>query len=192
MPHTKLIIFSAPSGAGKTTIVKHLLAQHPNLAFSVSATTRACRPHEVHGKDYYFLSKEDFEQKIADGEFLEYEQVYNGTYYGTLKAEVQHLRQQGKNVIFDVDVEGGLNIKSFYGDEALAIFVKVSSVEMLAERLTSRNTETEEKKAERLAKARREMEYESRFDVSLLNDHLPQALAKAEALYQAFTQEKAQ
>jgi guanylate kinase len=186
MPSTKLIIFSAPSGAGKTTIVKHLLAKYPRIAFSVSATTRPRRAHEVHGKDYYFISQAEFEQKIAEGAFLEYEQVYGGTYYGTLKAEVQHLCDAGQHVIFDVDVEGGLHIKQHYGPSALAIFVKVSSVDVLAERLNARNTEPEAKKAERLAKATKEMAYEDRFDVVLTNDDLAATLSRAESIYEAF------
>ncbi len=183
---TKLIIFSAPSGAGKTTIVKHLVAKYPDLAFSVSATTRQRRVHETEGKDYYYLSLAEFEQKIAAGEFLEYEQVYGGIYYGTLKSEVQRIRQAGKHVIFDVDVEGGLHIKAQYGAEALAIFVKVSSLDTLAQRLNFRNTDPEAQKAERLAKAITEIGYQDRFDIVLLNDHLPEALQKAEAIYEAF------
>jgi guanylate kinase len=186
MPLPKLIIFSAPSGAGKTTIVKHLLAKYPQLAFSVSATTRAQRPHEVPGRDYYFISPAEFEQKIAAGEFLEYEQVYGGTYYGTLKAEIHRLREAGHHVVFDVDVEGGLHIKAFYQAQALAIFVKVSSLEALARRLNARNTETAEKKAERLAKATKEMAYEAHFDAVVVNDDLPTALAQAEHLYEQF------
>ncbi|MCU0451586.1 MAG: guanylate kinase [Bernardetiaceae bacterium] len=187
MPPTKLIVFSAPSGAGKTTIVKHLLAKYPQLAFSVSATTRAQRPHELHGRDYYFISQAEFEQKIAAGEFLEYEQVYGGTYYGTLKAEIERLRGAGRHVVFDVDVEGGLHIKAFYQAEALAVFVKVSSLEVLAQRLNARNTESAEKKAERLAKATKEMAYATQFDTVVVNDDLPTALARAEQLYEQFT-----
>ncbi len=183
---TKLIIFSAPSGAGKTTVVKHLLAKYPDLAFSVSATTRQRRAHETEGKDYYYLSLTEFEQKIAAGEFLEFEQVYGGIYYGTLKSEVRRIRQAGKHVIFDVDVEGGLHIKEQYGAEALAIFVKVSSLDTLAQRLNFRNTDPEAQKAERLAKAITEIGYEGRFDIVLLNDYLPETLQKADAIYEAF------
>lgn len=188
----KLLIFSAPSGAGKTTIVKHLLKKYPSLlAFSVSATTRERRPHEIDGKDYYFVSPQVFQAHIDAGDFLEYEQVYNGTFYGTLKNEVERLRQSGKHVIFDVDVVGGLNIKKQYGKDALAVFVKVSSVDELARRLAGRNTESEERRRERIEKARREMEYADRFDVILLNDYLPEALQKAEELFEAFAGLKA-
>lgn len=183
----KLLIFSAPSGAGKTTIVKHLLQKYPSLlSFSVSATTRERRPYEVDGKDYYFISPEAFQAHIAAGDFLEYEQVYNGTFYGTLKNEVERIRQAGKHVIFDVDVIGGLNIKKQYGDDALAVFVKVSSIDELARRLMGRNTESEEKRRERVEKARREVQYAEKFDVILLNDHLPTALQQAEELFEQF------
>lgn len=183
----KLLIFSAPSGAGKTTIVKHLLKKYPSLlAFSVSATTRERRPHEIDGKDYHFISQEAFRRHIAAGDFLEYEQVYNGTFYGTLKNEVEAIRQAGKHVIFDVDVVGGLNIKRKYGADALAVFVKVSSIDELERRLMGRNTESEEKRRERVEKARREMEYADQFDVILLNDHLPTALKQAEELFEQF------
>ncbi len=183
----KLLIFSAPSGAGKTTIVKHLLQKYPLLlSFSVSATTRERRPYEVDGKDYYFISPEAFQAHIAAGDFLEYEQVYNGTFYGTLKNEVERIRQSGKHVIFDVDVIGGLNIKKQYGDDALAIFVKVSSIDELARRLMGRNTESEEKRRERVEKARREVQYAEKFDAILLNDHLPTALQQAEELFEQF------
>ncbi|HPF51197.1 MAG TPA: guanylate kinase, partial [Draconibacterium sp.] len=141
----KLIIFSAPSGAGKTTIVKYLLQKGLDLEFSISATSREPRANEINGKDYYFLSTEEFVQKVQNDEFLEWEEVYKGIRYGTLKSEVERIRNNGKNVIFDVDVVGGLNIKKYYGDEALAIFVQPPSVEELRKRLTSRSTETEEK-----------------------------------------------
>jgi guanylate kinase len=182
----KLFIFSAPSGAGKTTIVKHLLSKYHNMSFSVSATTRPRRPHETDGKDYYFLSPKEFETKITNGEFLEYEQVYNGTYYGTLKAEVDNRLAANQHVVFDVDVEGGLNIKKYYGTQALSVFVKVSSVETLAQRLTQRNTEAPKKLQERLHKALREMDYADKFDVVLLNDDLPNALSQAEQLVEEF------
>ncbi|GAB4195603.1 MAG: guanylate kinase [Thermoflexibacter sp.] len=186
MDNTKLIIFSAPSGAGKTTIVKHLLENNPELAFSVSATTRKRRPHEVDGIDYYFLSKEEFEEKIKNNEFAEYEQVYQDAYYGTLKSEIERLRKEGKNLIFDVDVEGGLKIKKLYQQDALAVFVKVSSIEVLKERLNNRNTETEAKRAERINKAVKELMYEKLFDVVIENDNLEEALNKAQKLYNDF------
>ena len=141
----KLVIFSAPSGSGKTTIVKHLLQQGFNLEFSISATSREPRKGEIHAKDYYFLPQNDFQQKIKNDEFLEWEEVYNGIYYGTLKSEVERIGNLGKNVIFDVDVVGGLNIKKYFGDEALAVFVQPPSVEELKNRLQNRATERKKK-----------------------------------------------
>ena len=182
----KLIIFSAPSGAGKTTIVRFLLDKNLNLEFSVSATSRAPRHNETHGKDYYFLSAEEFKKKISNGEFLEWEEVYNGVYYGSLKSEVERIRNLGKNVIFDVDVVGGLNIKKFFGDEALAIFVQPPSVEELRKRLISRSTETEEKIQMRIAKAEHELSFASLFDVLITNNDLQQACREAENLIREF------
>lgn len=176
----KLIIFSAPSGAGKTTIVKRLLEINLNLEFSVSATSREARKNEVDGKDYYFLSPEEFQQKIDNNKFLEWEEVYPGTSYGTLKNEVERIRNLGKNVIFDVDVVGGLNIKKVYEDEALAIFVQPPTVEELEKRLRLRSTETEEKIKVRLAKAKHELSYASQFDVIIVNDNLEKAVKEAE------------
>jgi guanylate kinase len=172
----KLVIFSAPSGAGKTTIVKHLLQQDLNLEFSVSATSREPRPGENNGKDYYFLSTEEFRKKINNGEFLEWEEVYKGIFYGTLKSEVERIRNAGKHVIFDVDVVGGLNIKKFYGNEALAVFVQPPSVEELKNRLQNRSTESEEKIKMRIAKAEQELAYASQFDIIIINDNLKFAL----------------
>ena len=182
----KLIIFSAPSGAGKTTIVKHLLQQDFELEFSISATSREPRKGEVHGKDYYFLSPEEFQKKVANNEFLEWEEVYKGTSYGTLKSEVERIRNCGKNVIFDVDVIGGLNIKKYYGDEALAVFVQPPSVDELKIRLRNRSTESEEKVQMRIAKAEYEMGFAEQFDVVLVNDTLKNALNKAEELVSNF------
>jgi guanylate kinase len=177
----KLLIFSAPSGSGKTTIVKHLLCQHSNLGFSISATTRQPRgDHEQHGRDYYFLTRSDFESKIADNEFAEWEEVYNGTYYGTLKAEIERLWEMGKDVVFDVDVVGGLNIKKAYGDKALAIYVDTPDFEHLEQRLRQRATETEEKIQQRLAKAQYESGFKNQFDYILLNATLEEALQEAE------------
>nr|WP_295929576.1 guanylate kinase [uncultured Dyadobacter sp.] len=185
----KLIIFSAPSGSGKTTIVRHLLNKYTQqLAFSVSACTRTRRDHEVDGKDYYFLTLQDFRQKIADQQFAEWEEVYAGNYYGTLKSEIQRLWDQGKHVLFDVDVKGGLKLKEAYGDAALAIFVKVTSDEEIKRRLSSRGTETPETLATRLAKVRYEQSFEYEFDEVLINDNLDETLAKAEDLVQAFIQ----
>ncbi|NQU53220.1 MAG: guanylate kinase [Bacteroidetes bacterium] len=182
----KLIIFSAPSGAGKTTIVKHLLQQNFDLEFSISATSREARHTEMHTKDYYFISEKEFQQKVENDEFLEWEEVYKGTCYGTLKAEVERIRDFGKNVIFDVDVVGGLNIKKYYGNEALAIFVQPPSVEELRNRLTSRSTETEEKIQMRIAKAKHELGFDKHFDVVITNDDLQKAFLEAEKIVSRF------
>ena len=182
----KLIIFSAPSGAGKTTIVRHLLKNNLNLEFSVSATSRAPRHNETHGKDYYFLSAEEFKKKITNGEFLEWEEVYKGVYYGSLKSEVERIRNHGKNVIFDVDVVGGLDIKKIYGDEARAIFVQPPSVDELLSRLQNRSTETEEKIQMRIAKAEQELSFASEFDVIITNNDLTQACKEAEIVIREF------
>jgi guanylate kinase len=185
----KLIIFSAPSGAGKTTIVHHLLKNIPNLEFSISATTRECRGNEVDGKDYYFISKEEFLHRIAHKEFVEFEEVYSGTFYGTLRSEIQRIWDSGKNVIFDIDVEGGLHIKKIYGEQALAIFVNPPSLDVLIERLTGRGTDSVEKLKERIAKADKELSYSNRFDVILQNDDLETAFEKAEELVADFLKE---
>jgi len=182
----KLIIFSAPSGAGKTTIVRYLLNQNLNLEFSISATSRAPRHTETPGKDYYFLNETEFKQKIENDEFLEWEEVYNGNYYGSLKSEVERIRNHGKNVIFDVDVFGGLNIKNFYGVDALAIFIQPPSIEELRKRLISRSTETEEKIQMRIAKAEHELSFANRFDVIITNNDLTLACQEAETLIREF------
>lgn len=182
----KLIIFSAPSGAGKTTIVKHLLKKNLNLEFSISATSRQPRNNEIDGRDYYFISNEEFHRKVKNEEFLEWEEVYEGTCYGTLKSEVERIRNQGKNVIFDVDVVGGLNIKKYYGAEALAIFVEPPSVEELRKRLQIRSTETEEKIQMRIAKAEHEMSFAGQFDVILVNNNLEVACTEAENIIRNF------
>lgn len=182
----KLIIVSAPSGAGKTTIVRHLLSLPLPLAFSVSATSRAPRTGEVNGRDYYFLSTEAFRQKIEAGEFLEWEEVYPGTYYGTLKSEVERIWNDGKSVVFDVDVVGGLNIKKAYGDKALAIFIQPPSVEVLRQRLRNRSTESEEKIATRIAKAEYELSFAPQFDLVLINNILEEALTEAERVVKNF------
>jgi guanylate kinase len=182
----KLIIFSAPSGAGKTTIVRQLLDKNLNLEFSVSATSRAPRPNELHGRDYYFLTLDEFKTRVAKGEFLEWEEVYTGICYGTLKSEVDKICDSGKNVIFDVDVVGGLNIKRQFGERALAIFVQPPSVDELLIRLKARSTETEEKIAIRIAKAELELSFASQFDVILVNEQLENAVAEAEILVRNF------
>jgi guanylate kinase len=183
----KLIIFSAPSGAGKTTIVQHLLKAFPDkIAFSISATTRESRGEEKNEKDYYFISKEEFLHKVAKHEFAEFEEVYSGTFYGTLKSEIQRIWDSGKTVIFDLDVEGGLRLKEKYGENALAIFVQPPSLEVLIERLTGRGTETEEKVQERIDKAEKELNYAPRFDVILKNYDLNTACKEAEELLLKF------
>jgi guanylate kinase len=186
MQQNKLIIVSAPSGAGKTTIVRHLLSLPLPLAFSVSATSRAPRQGEEDGKDYYFMSSEEFLQKIEEGAFLEWEEVYTGTFYGTLKSEVDRIWSNGSSVVFDVDVIGGLNIKKIYGDQALAIFVQPPSVEALRQRLCNRSTESDEKIATRIAKAEYELSFSPDFDEIVINDHLEVALAEAESMVRKF------
>ena len=183
----KLIIFSAPSGSGKTTIVKHLLQVRTDLGFSISACTRDRRGrNEVHGKDYYFLTPDDFKQRIDKNEFVEWEEVYAGAYYGTLRSEVERVWNSGKHVIFDVDVKGGLELKKAYGARALAIFVKAPSEEIIKQRLMARGTETEESLSKRLFKVRFEMSFQDQFDVILVNDALQDALQKAESLAENF------
>lgn len=181
MAHNKLIIFSAPSGSGKTTIVRHLLKTFPEkLAFSISATSRAPRGVEENGKDYYYLSLDDFKKKIDQNEFLEWEEVYANTYYGTLKSEVERLWASGKSVIFDIDVEGGLNLKNQFGENALAVFVMPPSIKILEERLRLRNTESAESIARRIDKAEKELKTAKLFDVFILNENLDAAFEKAE------------
>lgn len=182
----KLIIFSAPSGSGKTTIVKHLLTKPFDLEFSVSATSRKKRGNEVHGKDYYFISPDEFRNKIAHNEFLEWEEVYTDNYYGTLKCEVERIREKGKNVVFDVDVVGGCNIKKYYTDDALSIFVQPPSVHALEERLKKRSTDSEEIIRTRIDKATYELGFASRFDVVIVNDLLEDALLKVEEILTNF------
>lgn len=183
----KAIIFSAPSGSGKTTIVKHLLKNNPDLGFSISASTRDKRGRtEAHGKDYYFLTPLEFKQKIDNDEFIEWEEVYEGNFYGTLKSEIIRIWSEGKNVIFDVDVKGGLALKKYFGNKALAIFVKVPSIEVLKERLNDRGTETPESLSRRLFKAEFEMSFQDKFDTVLVNENLEKSLAEAQRLYDEF------
>ncbi len=183
----KAIIFSAPSGSGKTTIVRHLVEKNPDLGFSISACTRDKRGRtEQDGKDYYFLSPEEFKKKIDNQEFVEWEEVYAGNFYGTLKAEVERIWKTGKNVVFDVDVKGGISLKEYFGDKALAIFVKVPSLEVLEQRLKARQTDSHESLSQRLFKAKFEMTFEDKFDATLVNEHLPASLAEAQKLYDAF------
>jgi guanylate kinase len=179
----KCIILCAPSGSGKTSIAKYLLHQPEfNLEFSVSATTREKRPGEENGKDYYFLSVEEFKQKIDNDEFIEWEEVYEGVFYGTLKSEIDRIWQAGKNVLFDVDVEGGISLTKYFGEKALAIFIEPPSIEELKKRLRKRGTETEEKIKQRIEKAAKEMEYAKWFDTIVVNDDLEKA-QKEVALY---------
>lgn len=187
MTSGKLIIFSAPSGAGKTTIVRHLLNKYPNnIAFSISASTRAPRGKEVHGQDYYFMSKEEFLHRIAKKEFVEFEEVYSDTYYGTLRSEIERIWSEGKHVIFDIDVEGGLHLKRKYPDSSLAVFVMPPSIDVLVSRLRGRGTDSDEKLLERIAKAEKELSYSDRFDIILHNNDLQQACADAEELLMGF------
>lgn len=183
----KLIIFSAPSGSGKTTVVKHLLQVMENqLAFSVSATTRAPRPNEVDGREYHFLQLSHFREKINEGAFLEHEEVYAGILYGTLWAEVKKIWASGKTVVFDVDVKGGLNLKRKFGEQALAVFLRPPSVDVLMERLTKRSTEVEHQLQERIAKANYELSFESQYDTVVVNDNLDETFASCEKLVSEF------
>ncbi|RMG78265.1 MAG: guanylate kinase [Bacteroidetes bacterium] len=182
----KLIIVTAPSGAGKTTIVKHLLKKFDNLAFSVSATTRAPRPGEQDGVDYYFISQEDFKEKIKQGEFVEWQEVYPGQFSGTLKKEIERLWSEGKDILFDIDVKGAENLKKAYPKDSLALFIKPPSERVLFERLRNRRTETEEKLKARFERAKMELSYENKFDVVILNDVLPLAFLEAENAVRRF------
>ena len=183
----KLIIFSAPSGSGKTTIVRHLLSlKKLNLAFSISATSRTPRGVEQHGKEYSFLSADEFKKRVQHNEFMEWEEVYTGCYYGTLKSEVERLWAKGKNVIFDIDVAGGLRLKQQYPEQTLAVFVEPPSLIAWEERLRNRKTETEEKIQMRLNKAEQEIATAHQFDVIIKNDNLQQALQEAERIVTDF------
>jgi len=183
----KLIIFSAPSGSGKTTIVKHLLKTFPDqIGFSISATSRPKRGVEENGKDYHYLSPDEFKQRIEAGEFLEWEEVYPGTYYGTLKSEVQRIWDEGKYVIFDIDVEGGLNLKSQFKECALSVFVMPPSIKILEERLHSRRTDSPDSIARRVAKAEKELKTAELFDTFILNEILSEAFQKAEKVVTEF------
>ncbi len=182
----KCVIFSAPSGAGKTTIVHHLLKRNLGLEFSISACSRDPRPNEVDGKDYYFLGLESFKKHISDLSFVEWEEVYTNNYYGTLKSEIERIWQNGNTVIFDVDVIGGLNLKRIFGDNALAIFVQPPSYDELEKRLRHRSTETEEKIQQRMSKAITELSHAEDFDQILVNDNLEKAFMESEKLVKAF------
>ena len=182
----KLIIFSAPSGSGKSTIINYLLQQSLRLRFSISATSRAPRGTEKNGVEYYFLTPAEFKARIAKGDFLEYEEVYTDKFYGTLKSEVERILNEGDNVIFDVDVVGGCNIKRFYGDRALSVFIQPPSIEELRKRLVGRGTDTPEVIESRIVKAEYELSFADKFDTVVINDDLETAKAKALQVIQAF------
>lgn len=185
----KVIIVSAPSGAGKTSIVRHLLQAVPELQFSISATTRAKRDYEIDGKDYYFITPDEFKSRLGNDEFLEWQEVYENQFYGSLKSEVERIWQNGQTVIFDVDVLGGLNIKKFFGGQALAIFIEPPSIEELANRLRNRGTESPESFQKRLDKAEYELSFSPQFDKIILNDVLEQAQQETIQLVKDFLNE---
>lgn len=182
----RVIIFSAPSGSGKSTIVNHLLEKYPFLEFSISATSRAPRGEEKHGKEYFFYTTEEFEELIDKGAFVEYEEVYKGSYYGTLKREIERIWAKGHTILFDIDVKGGVNLKKIFGESAMAVFIKPPSVEELRNRLVGRGTDSPEAIQKRVAKAEEELTYEPLFDVVLVNDKLSDSLAEAESLVEKF------
>ena len=184
----KAIIFSAPSGSGKTTLVRYLLTTNSNLSFSISATTRTQRDSEIHERDYYFFSPDEFRQELQKDAFIEYQEVYPDCYYGTLKSEIDRIWSDQKNVIFDVDVKGGVNLKNYFGDQALAIFVRPPSLDTLQERLSARNTDSVQSIQHRLDKAEYELKFEKLFDVTVLNDDLEEAKREVQQLYRTFTQ----
>ncbi|MBO8460038.1 MAG: guanylate kinase [Bacteroidetes bacterium] len=186
-----IIIFSAPSGSGKSTIVNYLLSRHPELEFSVSATSRAPRGTEKHGEAYYFLTTEEFKKKIAENAFVEYEEVYSGCYYGTLKSEIERISAKGHHVVFDVDVVGGCNLKRIFGKEALSIFIAPPSVEVLRQRLKGRGTDSDEMIEKRVDKAEYEMTFAPKFDKIIVNDRLEDAQQEAEAAILQFIHPKA-
>lgn len=182
----KVIIFSAPSGSGKTTLVKHCLQKFPELQFSISCTTRAPRGEEQHEVDYYFLSPEEFRNQIKEEVFVEYEEVYENHYYGTLKSEVERIWSEGKTVIFDVDVQGGINLKKYFGDQALSIFIKPPSIEDLERRLVLRNTDDPEVIKMRISKANHELTFQDIFDEVVINDDLEKSKEEVDSLITEF------
>ena len=192
MKKGKLLIFSAPSGSGKSTIVQWLMTEHPelNMHFSISCTTRQPRGAERNGIEYFFISPEEFKEKIRNNEFVEYEEVYTDKYYGTLKSQVTKQTENGENVVFDVDVKGGCNIKTLYGSSALSIFIQPPSIEELRRRLIGRNTDTMEVIEQRLAKAEYELSFADRFDTVIINDNLQKAKEEALCRIQAFLKEQ--
>lgn len=182
----KVIIFSAPSGSGKTTVVNHLLNTIPQLGFSISATTRKPRANEMNGREYYFLDVADFENKVKNNEFLEHEEVYDGIFYGTLRTEIERLWKEGKTVVFDVDVLGGMNLKKQFGAQALSVFLRPPSIEILMDRLRKRSTEVEHQLNMRINKARYELQFENDYDIVLVNDKLEDTLKQAEDIVRKF------
>ncbi len=190
MSKNKALIFSAPSGAGKTTIVKKMLEVFPQLSFSISACSRAPRKNETHARDYYFLSTEAFQQKIKEDAFLEWEEVYPGNYYGTLKSEVDRIWAEGKQLIFDVDVVGGINIKKYFGEKALSFFIMPPSIEELEKRLQTRSTDDEETIQKRIEKAEYELGFAPQFDIVIINDQLDKAVQETEQKIRTFNDTK--
>jgi guanylate kinase len=182
----KIIIFTAPSGSGKTTVVRHVLNKFDFLDFSVSATTRKKRPHEKDGVDYYFMSEEEFKLKRRKRKFAEWQEVYNNQYYGTLKSEIERIWEADKHIVFDIEVKGATNIKKKYGDKALAVFIKVPSLEILIQRLKDRKTESESSLKKRIKRVKRELTYERAFDTVLVNDKLEDTLKEAEKIVEDF------
>lgn len=191
MSNGKLIIVSAPSGSGKSTLISHLMSKGLDLAFSVSCTSRAPRGSEQHGVEYYFLSADEFRQRIANDEFLEYEEVYPDKFYGTLKSEIERLSAAGHTVVFDLDVKGGVNVKRFYGDRALSVFIQPPSIEALSARLHGRGTDSEEVIEMRLEKAAYELTFADQFDAVIVNDDLETAKAEIYSLVSTFLQDEA-
>jgi len=185
----KMIVFTAPSGAGKSTVVRHLLKKFDRLDFSVSATTRAPRPGEIDGQHYYFIAIDEFRKRVEQGDFVEWEEVYPGLLYGTLKSEIDRLWNLGKVIVFDIDVKGAINLKKLYGDKCLTVFVKAPTLEILVGRLKNRQTETPESLEKRIARIREELKYENSFDRVLVNDVLSNTLRDAEQIVEIFIPE---
>ncbi len=188
--NNKVVIFSAPSGSGKSTIVNHILKLYPEMEFSISATSRPPRGNEKNGIEYYFMTTEEFRKKISENLFVEYEEVYSGRYYGTLKQEIERIWAKGHIIIFDVDVKGGVNLKKYFGEKALSIFIQAPSVKVLKERLIKRATDPMPEIEKRAAKAQEEMTYANKFDKILINDNLDKAYKEAEELIQNFLKEE--
>lgn len=182
----KVVIFSAPSGSGKSTIIGRLLQRIPNMEFSISATSRKPRAGEQNGREYYFLSHDEFKQRVAAGDFVEWVEVYEGTCYGTLKSEIERIWQKGNIVIFDVDVLGGVSLKQIFGDKALSIFIQPPSVEELEKRLINRGTESEESLRKRIERAEMELQYSSKHDITVINDDLEKAVSETETIVKHF------